>query len=141
MNSDPRNRTPIPCAHEICWSHVVSKRMPSRQNLPSDQVVLSLDVDLTLLELVSLSIVTVRVRSGADPATIIAAERALTKIHEATETHPALPPIVRRLKHRPHVGAPPCPHSTSSGCALHLRDDDLPEVAKKLCRGQPEHRS
>ncbi|MDQ3577704.1 MAG: hypothetical protein M3443_08920 [Actinomycetota bacterium] len=119
----------------------MSKRKPSRQNLPSDLVVVSLNVDLTLFELVALSIVTVTVRSAADPATIIAAERALTKIHEATEAHPALPPIVRRLKYRPHVGAPPCPHSTSSGCALHLRDDDLPEVAKKLCHGQPEHRS
>ncbi|MDQ3577558.1 MAG: hypothetical protein M3443_08135 [Actinomycetota bacterium] len=92
----------------------MSKRKPSRQKLPSDLVVLSLNVELTLFELVALSIVTVRVRSGADPATIIAAERALAKIHEATEAHPALPPIVRRLRYRPHTGAPPRPTSTTT---------------------------
>ncbi len=92
----------------------MSKRKPSRQKLPSEQVVVSLNIDLTLFELVALSIVTLTVRSAAAPVTIIAAERALTKIHEATTTHPALPPIVRRLTYRPHVGAPPCPHSTSS---------------------------
>ncbi|MDQ3576642.1 MAG: hypothetical protein M3443_03370 [Actinomycetota bacterium] len=92
----------------------MSKRKPSRQKLPSEQVLLSLNVDLTLFELVALSIVTLSVRSAADLATIIAAERALTKIHEATTTHPALPPIVRRLTYRPHVGAPPYPTSTTT---------------------------
>ncbi len=91
----------------------MSKRKSSRQKRPSEQV-LSLNVDLTLLELLTLSLVTVTVRSAADLATFIAAERALTKIHEATTTHPALPLIVCQFTYRPHVGAPPSPHPTST---------------------------